>query len=203
MKYNRSTKLSACWIFALGMIVSGCGDDEPDPGGPGEGLEQEVISLVTLTFQAEGEADSVEVTWDDADGPGGDDPVIDNITVAPNTTYTLSIKLTNTLAEPEEDITEEVMEEAEDHLLIFTSDDEDLVSVEYADTESTYVEDQEGEDYPVGLESTVTTGEAGETKLTVQLLHLPGLKTGDEAENLENGEDDINIEFTVLIEDAS
>ncbi len=189
------------WLLMLGISMGAvrCGDDDLQDTIPGE--EPEVINRIILTFTSgEDETSPIEVTWEDKDGDGGDEPEVDPITLQANTTYSLSVKIGNTLADPDIDITEEIEEEAEDHLLIFSLIDEELITIAYDDKESDYVPDQEGEDYDVGLRNVVTTGEAGETTLEVLLLHLPGIKTGVGDTDRDNGEVDISVEFPLTVE---
>ena len=78
--------------------------------------EEEVIDRVTLTFTPM-EGDPIIAIATDPDGPGPMDLQVEDITLMESTDYTLSIKLENTMEG--EDITEEIMEEDDEHLFLF------------------------------------------------------------------------------------
>lgn len=90
--------------------------------------------------------------FDDADGPGGAVPVIDQIVLAPSRSYAVSLKLFNKTANPVEDITEEVEEENDAHRFYFTPAAGSNITVSglYKD----------GNELDVGLTSVWTTGAA-------------------------------------------
>ena len=174
-----------------------CHDDgEDDHGhddhghGHGCGNESEVISRVELTFTPDGGGDAVVAAFDDPDGDGGMSGTFDEIELATATTYTLTIGLTNALEDPPEDITEEIENEAEEHLFIIYGDavmgpgstEGSLVTHAYADVESDYGHNDVGDDLPVGLVNTITTNEAGEGHFSVMLRHLPELNDNPQKE---------------------
>ena len=89
MRMNR--KLT--WMLLLGVSLSfvqckDSGDDvEPDD-------ENELITSVTLKFTEQGTSNVTSFSYKDADGDGGNAPTkFDEITLKPNTTYTLAIEL--------------------------------------------------------------------------------------------------------------
>ena len=59
--------------LVFGLMVS-CTDNPSGNDGEGPG-EEELITQVTLTLTADDDSQTT-VTWEDADGPGGNDPVI-------------------------------------------------------------------------------------------------------------------------------
>jgi hypothetical protein len=128
--------------------------------------DQEVITTVILQF---GEA---EFAFDDPDGDGGELPTIDPIVLAPGN-YQLVVRFQNRLEDPPEEITEEVVDEADQHLLLFTGSA--VVGPATANTtgplQQTYA-DADANGLPIGLTNDVVVT-PGEGMLTVTLRHMP------------------------------
>ena len=171
-------------LIFMGLFAASCEPDDPDvdPGG-------EVITEVVYTLTAT-DGSSVEFKFLDADGDGGNDPVITNPNLAANTQYTGAIRLFN----GDEEITAEIEEEDEDHQLFLESELDGLV-IAY--------DDMDADGKPVGLKTTFNTGAAGSGKLTITLRHLPmksaaGVEDGELA-NAE-GETDIEVIFDLNVE---
>ncbi len=176
--------LSALVVAMLG----GCGTEPgTDAGGSGDGgnVEAEVITAVTLSFTPQGLGGPVTARFSDPDGDGGMSGSAEPITLMNNETYNVSIAFSNELADPPDDITQEIIEEAEEHQLFITgmgvsgpatADDPSALAMHaYGDTESNYGPNAQGDDLPVGLMNTITTLAAGTGTLQVQLYHLPPL----------------------------
>lgn len=205
---NWKTLLATCLIAALPLgCDSDAGGDEGSHATEGHDTddhdheETELITTVTLTFTSD-TAPTVTAAFSDPDGDGGASGTADPITLAADTTYALTVQFTNDLEEPAEDITAEVEEEAEEHQVFIygasvtgpASTGDGLVTHEYADVESDYTQNAAGDDLPVGILSTITTGAAGaDGELQVMLRHLPELngtpvKTGDLAASFAAGD---------------
>jgi hypothetical protein len=180
------------WILALGMLITSCGDD--DPVIPNE---EELITTVSLSFFDPVTMDpinNISATFRDLDGDGGDAPVIDDLTLDANTRYLMALEFTNELEEPAEDITEEVIEEGDEHQVFFSVSGADL-DVDYADA------DVLGQ--PLGVQSFFNSGQASSGQLTIVLRHMPdktaaGVADGDIANA--GGETDIEVTFNVAIQ---
>ena len=190
-------------------------DHETDDDDHVHDEETELITTVTLTFTSD-TADTVTASFRDQDGAGGASGTTDAITLAANTTYTLTIQLLNELED--EDITEEVQEEAEDHQFLIFGDSvtgpasmgDGLLTHAYADVESDYTENAEGEDLPVGIANTITTSDAGMGELSVMLRHLPplndtpqkvpGIAEAFAADGTAPGDTDVDVTFDVTVE---
>lgn len=169
LKFNFNITCALAVFMALALIS--CTDNPADPGEEGPG-EEELITLVELTLTEldnEGNATQNEttVTWEDEDGPGGNDPVIGTMSLEAGKSYSGTIRLLNTTVDPADDITVEVQEEADEHQFFYT--------VEGTDSDRLFVEttDQDSNGLPVGLEYlvTVTDGEATSLTLNVVLSH--------------------------------
>ena len=179
------------WALPLIAIISltSCEKDEPDIPN-----EEELITTLVYTLTPQGGGAAVEFRFTDLDGDGGDAPVIINGTLAANTIYNGAIALLNEAEMPTEDITEEVEEEDEEHQLFFQVATANATVV-YADA------DVDGN--PIGLASTLTTGDASVGTLTITLRHEPdksasGVAGGDIANA--GGETDIEVTFDVTVQ---
>lgn len=179
------------------VTLTGCGDDPKKEDAP------ELITKVTLTFTPT-EGDDIVVTAIDSDGDGPQDMVLDDINLAANTMYDLNITLANHLASPEIDITEEVAEENDEHLFLFSwtnnlfatpSGDGNIDSrsheVDYQDLDEN--------NYPVGLETrwqTINAGGSG--KFRIVLKHQPGIKSL--TSGIDDGPTDLDLKFDLTVE---
>ena len=180
------------WILALGMLITSCGDD--DPVIPNE---EELITTVSLSFFDPVTMDPIDnagAIFRDLDGDGGDAPVIDDLTLDANIRYLMVLEFTNEIEEPAEDITEEVIDEGDEHQVFFSVSAADL-DVDYADA------DVLGQ--PLGVESFLSTGQASSGQLTIVLRHMPdkgadGVSDGDITNA--GGETDIEVTFNVEVQ---
>lgn len=195
------TKALSLLLLSL-FIVTGCGESTVED--PEEENEEEVITTVQLKFS--GGAD-VTATFRDADGDGGEAPTIDDITLPANETFVLDIALLNELVDPSDDeynIGNEVKEEAEEHQLFFTGTIFDAgATFAYADKESDYTDNNVGDDLPVGLKNTITTGDPGTGTMIVTLKHQPPVNDTDTktaTSTSADGDTDFEITFNVTVE---
>lgn len=162
------------WIAlgALGAVplATGCGD-----GGNGSQNELEVFTTVTLTFTPVGGGATVVAAFKDADGDGGNVPIVDPINLVAGKQYTTIVTLLNELEVPAADISLEVQDEGDQHQLFFTgsavkgpASDQPLAPLTH-----TYV-DKDINGLPLGLVNNLATV-AGAGELTITLRHLPPL----------------------------
>ena len=195
-------------LFTAILLFTSCANDDVPP----EENEEEAITNITLTFRPSGGAPPVVATWEDADGEGAGDPVLTPITLAANTTYTLTIDLINALDPNDpESITEEVEEEADEHMFFFEWTDElfsdptgdgnlgagnraDPVNYEDDDDDSN---DPNDEVFPLGLETTWTTGDATTGTFRVVLKHQPDIKSA--TSDSTDGESDVDISWEATV----
>ncbi len=178
-------------LFGLAMLPFVFTSCEKDPEPP---IEEEVITTLTYTLTPTGGGNAVIFRFQDLDGDGGNAGTITNGTLAANTTYTGSMELLNESETPAEDVTEEINEEDEEHQFFFQVTTPD-VTIGYADVD--------GNNNPVGLATTVTTGAAASGTMTVILRHEPnkdasGVSDGDITNA--GGETDIEVTFTLDVQ---
>jgi hypothetical protein len=171
----------------LSIAMIGCSDDDTAPEVIND---EELITTVILTLTQES-GDQVVLTTVDLDGDGPDEPettVVGNF--AENTQYTGAVQFLNETEDPAEDITEEVIEEAEEHQVFYTISEGLNITTTYVDFDSN--------DNPLGVNITLETGEASSGSLTVTLRHEP-VKPNDGLDSA-GGETDIATSFDVTIE---
>ncbi len=192
-------RLLIALLFLFTFVA--CDDDDVPP----EENEEEAITNVILTFSPQGGGSDVTATWVDADGEGAGDPVLTDIELAVNTTYTLSMVLTNALDPTDpEDITEEIEEEDDEHMFFFGWTDglfSDPAGDGNVDTRSDAVNYEDPLDengYPVGLETEWTTGDAATGEFRVVLKHQPDIKSATSGAT--DGESDIDIRWDIEIQ---
>jgi hypothetical protein len=191
-------------LFAIGLVIflSGCDKDDPTP----ENIK-EAITKATLTFVPQGGGSTVSVTATDPDGDGPKPRTLSGaISLARNTTYTLSITLINELAKPTDpqyNVTAEVEEEDDEHMFFFawtnntfsnpTGDgniDNRPDAVNYQD------DDDNG--FPLGLVTTWTTvNSSANGTFTILLKHQPDLKSATSSSN--DGERDLDVTFDLVV----
>ncbi len=147
-------------LLAAAVTVTACKkDDEQVPE------ENELITTVTLTFTEAGTTNVRTVTYKDSDGDGGAAPMIGKLSLAPNKTYNLTVQILDETKTPVDNVTEEITEEKDEHLFVYTPTPATLLTVTITDKDS--------RNFPVGLTGTAVTGAAGTGKLQVVLRHQP------------------------------
>ena len=165
------------------LLFTACDKDDDH-----DHLDQELITTVVMTFTETGGGSSTFKVVD-LDGDGGNPPVVEEIKLKANTEYTVSVKfLDESNPADVEDITKEVLEEADEHLVCFTATGA-MIAPTITDA------DEDGK--PLGLQSTLTTGDAGTGSLRVVLKHEPNKSASNPCAT---GETDVDVTFPVKIE---
>ncbi len=192
-----------CLLLVAGslLFLSGCKKDDPKP----ENIP-EAITKATLTFTPAGGA-AVIVTATDPDGDGPLPRTLSGpVNLVKNVSYTLKITLINELAkptDPEYDITEEVEEEADEHMFFFAwtnntfSNPTGNGNVDNRSDAVNYV-DKDSKGLPLGLETSWTTIiTSGNGTFRVILKHQPDLKSATTTSN--DGESDLDVTFNLTV----
>ena len=187
LKLKTMKTMKTCSMYALVAIAMlGCSDDDT----PDVINEEEVITTVILTLTPQS-GDQVVLTTQDLDGDGPDEPVtIITGSFNENTQYQGAVRFLNETETPAEEITTEVIEEADEHQVFYTVSNGLNITTEYQD------EDSNGN--PLGVSIILETGAASEGNLTVTLRHEP-VKPNDGLDSA-GGETDITTTFDVTIE---
>lgn len=191
-------------VWLAGLV--GCSTEEPKKEDT-----PEMITQVTLTFTATGEA-PIAVTATDPDGEGVLDITVDGpITLDMNKTYVMTINLVNGLVavgQPGYDITEEVAEEGTEHQFFFAWTDGAFTdppgngNVDNGPDPVNYAGGSNSKDINgmnLGITTTWVTASAimsGDFRIV--LKHQPGTKTNIADSSV--GETDLDVTFTLNIQ---
>jgi hypothetical protein len=168
-------------LTAFSLVLFSCKKDKDDN-------EQELITTVELHFTGPGI--DARFKYEDLDGPGGNAPVIDTITLPANTAdLNCFIHVYDRSKNPAVDITDEILEEDKEHLFVFGVSGPAAPAIVYADAD--------GNGAPLGVRTKWTTGQMGLANVRVTLYHEPSDKG-----NLGNpgGEVDVDVTFPVLVQ---
>jgi hypothetical protein len=181
-------KLKIVLVLVLfGSILTSCKKENPETPPPPTN-EEELITTFKITFtDPNGVNPTYEAVFRDIDGAGGNEPtVFDTIRLKSNSTYNASIQFLNESVSPADTITNEILEEAVDHLICFNINGAD-VSIQRTDSDGVF---------EIGILSTWTTTNVSSGNVTISLKHQPGIKNG----NCDLGDSDIELNFITKIE---
>jgi hypothetical protein len=183
----KKTKLSLIFsliVFGFLASIQSCKPDDDD-----HDHEHDAISKIQVMFvDSATNAAAGTFSWEDPDGIGGNPPtVIDTIKLDPSKTYKANVMLFAKLDGVLDNVTSEILEEADEHLFVFKNITANI---------NVTITDKDGNNLPVGLESLWTTGAASSGAINVVLRHQPGVKDGTETP----GDTDIDVVFPVRIQ---
>ena len=179
------------YVFVLllsTLILSSCSsDDNPAPVN-----EEEIITTVRLTLTPELPSEVVIFESQDLDGDGPNAPEITITgTIVASTEYTGSVQFLNELSSPAEDITLEVIEEADEHQVFYTFTGNSGSTTTYSDL------DQNGN--PIGVNFSFNSGIVStDNAVTVTLRHEPNKAAEGVSDGLidnADGETDVEVTF--------
>lgn len=176
-------------VFAFGMTLTSCKKDHDDVFNPPRPVnDEEIITTVQLNFtDVTGNQNPFSVIFRDPDGVGGDEPVrFDTIRLQSNSTYEVQILLLNETEQLAENLSEEVLEEGDEHLLCYTVSQADLTITRT---------DSDGQ-FEIGLSTEWVTQNPGSGSVKIALKHQPGEKDG----TCEPGGTDMELEFVTIIQ---
>lgn len=176
--FKFSIKNSIVLLSILALATAGCNKQDDS--------ESEVITTIQLKLTGTGI--SKTFTWNDADGDGGNDPVIESVELPANTAnIACEITVLNRSVTPEKNINTEIAAESNVHLFTYAVDKANL-TVAY--------DDKDGNGKNFGLKTKWTTAAASTGTLNVKLFHEPGDKDNTSAPG---GDEDFNIVFPVVV----
>jgi len=187
---QKITKASL-YLFLAATLMVGCKKDKdsPKPNNPTPPAnEEELITTVKITFVDTGGVEpTVTVFFRDPDGDGGNAPTqFDTIRLAANSVYNATLEVFDESKNPVENITTEIVEEADEHIFCFTPTNVNL-SIVRTDSDGTY---------EIGLASQWTVGITSIGTTQVVLKHQPGVKDGTCAP----GDTDVELNFVTEIQ---
>lgn len=179
-------KLNTILICAIAatVIFSGCEKDKNKVENPPVINEEELIT--TLKVKLVNGTDTTSFQFKDVDGDGGMNGTVDTLKLKAGQIYSSDLQFLNESNPASiKNITEEIKDEAVDHLICYTANSNIGITIT----------DKDGNNLPLGITSNWAVGNAGTGSLTVRLRHQPGIKSGD----CGVGETDIEIVFPVII----
>ena len=182
----KRARLFSCMLVAS-IAFLGCKKEKADPN------EEELITTVKvkLTEKVPGGTGAVTTfEFKDLDGEGGAAPSkFDEIVLARGKVYDCALEILNESTSPADNITAEILAEANDHQFYFTATN-GLVAVSNLNND--------GKGLPLGLTSTWTAAAAAGTgTFNVTLKHKPGVKAAGDP--VSKGETDISIDFKLAV----
>lgn len=197
MEMNKGNVLLMALVILLGSFLMGCSDKDT----PEKENEEELIDRVLLLFSPVDGSAPIVSTALDPDGEGPEDIApLSTITLKADTEYEVFISFENTVAD--EDITEEIEEEAAEHLIFFAFT-EDFFSSPLGDgnfdnrTDPMNYLDEDENGLDLGLITGWVTGSAGNGTFRVVLKHQPEIKSG--TSQASDGETDVDVTWSIEI----
>ena len=156
-------KLLKYALLAIPFLYFSCSDDDDAPAPINE---EEVITTMTVTLvNHQNGNDVVTMQTQDLDGDGPNAPVVTvSGPLTSGTSYSGSIQWLNEMEDPAEDITEEILEEDDEHQVFFSAAG---VGMEFV-----YM-DFDGNGNPLGTQFVLAPLGTGSGSVTITLVHEP------------------------------
>ena len=168
-------------LLTLLAVFQSCKKDDPEVIN-----EEEEINRVTLQVTPSG-GTATSYTWNDGDGAL-------RINLTANTAHEVKVFFYDASdANDIEDITEEVREEADEHLVFYDIASSAPVQVSAASNDT-----QDEDNVPVRLITTWTTTAAGNTNAKLYLIHEPTNKAGTSRSAI-GGETDVEVDLAITV----
>lgn len=183
----RNNKIVLSLFVLSSLFFVSCDKDD----GTDNHNEEELITQVGILFGegtgTGGLVNPQQFLFSDLDGPGGNDPVKETITLSKEMGYTIGFLFWGGI-DAAEMIQGEILTEGAEHLICFEATG--------AMPQPTIIDTDENGD-PLGLEAEVTTAEEGTGTLKVVLKHLP---QKDATDPCSTGDTDVEVVFDVVIQ---
>ncbi len=191
-KNNNITKIAAmAMIAATATLWTGCKGDEKnvEPADP----DNEVITTVKITaVNAADTADVRTAQWKDlTPNDGNPDLTQASIRLKKDAVYNVSVEFMDETKSPAENITEEVEERSNYHLVCYQPTSGLNLTVVRTDF------DNNTPKLELGVKSKFTTGAASTGSINVSLHHQPSNKNGS---TCDLGSTDVDVNYQVTIE---
>ncbi len=198
LKWALSIISNVLIVTVISVSLTNCKTEEPEK----ENVE-ESITKITLHFTPTGGGSTISVSAIDPDGDGPQDMLPEgDVNLEYNLEYDLVLEFTNHLENPPVDITAEIQEEGEEHMvfygwttgLFFNPSNGDI----NANRDNVRYQDMDGNALPIGIETKWTTSnQTIDGDFRVVLKHQPDLKS--ETSTVSTGATDADITFHVVI----
>jgi hypothetical protein len=181
--------ISLLLLSACTLMLSSCKKDV------GEENQGEVITTMQLTFVPVGTGTTITYKFDDPDGPGGAVATKDQITLAANKTYNVTIQLLNKTLTPAVDMTLEIAAEPQAHRFYYQPSAGSNIAVSGLNNDPAGI--------PLGITSTWTTGAAATGTVKVTLRHYAGNppgKAATDAVDSPKSSTDVEVDFDTRVQ---
>jgi hypothetical protein len=183
-------------LIALLVGFSSCNDDDV----PAAENEEEVIDNIALTFTDDDSGEKLIFNATDPAGSGAF--TFDDILIKTFSSYTLSVEFNN--AANSESITEEIEQEAADHMIFFEFTNNIFTDpigngnfgAESRNDALNYL-DKDKKNQPLGLITNWQTGDVSSGEFRIVLKHQPDIKS--ETSTSSDGETDVDVTFQIEI----
>jgi hypothetical protein len=186
MKFKNQFFASLVVISTLLISFSSCKSDDPKPDDEPNN-ESELITTFKIELKDSLTNNIQTFYFKDLDGEGGNPPTqLDTIRLRTEAVYLCSVFMLDESKNPVEDITEEIKEEADEHLMVYKVTGANL---------SIQITDKDSKNLPLGLLTNWKSGSASNGQLMISLKHQPGIKDG----SADKGETDVEINFPVIV----
>lgn len=171
-------------VMLAGLVITSCKKKNDE-----EENEEELITTVKVTLTPISGGAAATYTWKDVDGAGGNAPTIDQITLSPSTAYNCSLQFLDESKSPVENITTEIVSEANDHQVYY-----EAATVQVGITSL----NNDGAGLPLGTTSVWGAGSVSNGTVKITLKHKPGAKASGDP--VSKGETDVEVTFNTRIQ---
>jgi hypothetical protein len=181
----KKTQVIISMMLLVFMGLQGCKKDKVDPN------EEELITTVRVKLTESGTNTQSVFEFRDLDGDGGAAPSkFDQIVLTRGKVYNCTLEILNESVSPADNITNEILAEANDHEFFFQATDA-LVAVSNLS--------KDGKGLPLGVTSTWTAAAtAGTGTVNITLKHKPGIKAAGDSFAI--GDTDISLDFSLRVQ---
>jgi len=174
---------------ALLVIVVGMQGCKESATTPGQDVDHDVVTTVTLTLTNTATLSTQAYVWEDIDGVGGSAPNrIDTIIVSADSAYKGSLAFENRKASPPVNVTIDILNERNNHQVFYT------IAGAMATIATT---DLDGRNLPLGLKTNWTSLKKSMGTLSVSLSHYPDSTTKKGTNP--STETDVNVVMPLVI----
>ena len=183
MKKTSGYLIALCFLL---LLATSCKKDNEEVN------ENELITTIEVHATEQGTSSKKIFKWEDVDGAGGANPVMDDIILSPNKVYTVELQLLDKTKTPAANLTDDIRAESANHRFYFEPSSANI-SVGGLDNDAMGV--------PFGLRSTWTTTSASTGTMKITLRHYPeGNKQASDLVNNTRSSSDAEVTFNTRIQ---
>lgn len=180
-------KIALSILGAATLLTTACKNDDNTPDVVNE---EEVITTLIVTLTNGN--DNVIMTSRDLDGDGPNAPTVTTVgTLTAGQTYSGTAQFLNETESPAENITTEVIEEADEHQVFYIPGGGLDATIQYSDMDS--------QGNPLGVQTNFIANNMSSGTLNVTLRHEP-MKPNDGTLSDAGGETDVTVTFDLDIQ---